>query len=154
MSSVIATPQAMAVAASDLANLGSILGVANSAAAATTTQVAAAAADEVSAAIAALFGAHGQAYQALSTQATAFHHQFVQTLTAGAGSYAGAEATAASVLQNALDVLNAPVQAATGRPLFGDGANGAPGTGANGGPGGWLIGNGGAGGSGTAGASG
>ncbi|KCL23729.1 hypothetical protein W072_04062, partial [Mycobacterium tuberculosis TB_RSA162] len=31
----------------------------------------------------------------------------------------------------------------TGRPLIGNGANGAPGTGADGAPGGWLIGNGG-----------
>nr|WP_223163860.1 PE family protein [Mycobacterium simiae] len=43
----------------------------------------AAGADEVSAAIAALFGTHGQAYQAyraLSAQAVAFHQQFVQLL--------------------------------------------------------------------------
>ncbi|AHM07497.1 Pe-pgrs family protein [Mycobacterium tuberculosis variant bovis BCG str. ATCC 35743] len=32
-----------------------------------------------------------------------------------------------------LNSINAPVLAATGRPLIGNGANGAPGTGANGG---------------------
>ncbi len=36
----------------------------------------------------------------------------------------------------------------TGRPLFGNGANGVPGTGQAGGAGGWIIGNGGAGGTG------
>ncbi len=42
----------------------------------------------------------------------------------------------------------------TGRPLFGNGADGAPGTGQAGGDGGWLIGNGGAGGSGATGRAG
>ena len=40
----------------------------------------------MSAAIAAVFSAHGQSYQALSAQAAAFHDQFVQALTASAGS--------------------------------------------------------------------
>jgi PPE-repeat protein len=35
------------------------------------------AADDVSAAIAALFAAHGQEYQTLASQAEAFHDQFV-----------------------------------------------------------------------------
>ncbi|MET2805003.1 PE family protein, partial [Mycobacterium tuberculosis] len=43
-------------------------------------------------------------------------------------------------------MLNAPTQALLGRPLVGNGANGAPGTGANGGDGGILFGSGGAGG--------
>ncbi|CKR76816.1 PE family protein [Mycobacterium tuberculosis] len=38
----------------------------------------AAAHDEVSAAIAALFSAHGQAYQAASAQAAAFHTRFIR----------------------------------------------------------------------------
>ncbi|MEQ0810188.1 PE family protein [Mycobacterium tuberculosis] len=111
----------------------------------------AAGADEVSTAIAALFGAHGQAYQALSAQAQAFHAQFVQALTSGGGAYAAAEAAAVSPL---LDPINEFFLANTGRPLIGNGANGAPGTGANGGDGGWLIGNSGAGGSGAAGVNG
>ncbi|MXI82010.1 PE domain-containing protein, partial [Mycobacterium tuberculosis] len=49
-------------------------------------------ADEVSAAVADLFGAHAQAYQALSAQAALFHEQFVQALTAAAGRYASTEA--------------------------------------------------------------
>ncbi|PHO58815.1 hypothetical protein B6F24_04500, partial [Mycobacterium tuberculosis variant bovis] len=45
--------------------------------------------------------------------------------------------------------VNAPIQAVTGRPLIGNGANGAPGSGAPGGHGGWLFGGGGTGGSGV-----
>ncbi len=101
--------------------------------------------------MAALFSGHAQAYQALSAQAALFHEQFVRALTAGAGSYAAAEAASAAPLEGVLDVINAPALALLGRPLIGNGANGAPGTGANGGDGGILIGNGGAGGSGAAG---
>ncbi len=97
--------------------------------------------------MAALFSGHAQAYQALSAQAALFHEQFVRALTAGAGSYAAAEAASAAPLEGVLDVINAPALALLGRPLIGNGANGAPGTGANGGDGGILIGNGGAGGS-------
>ncbi|MCN4207638.1 PE family protein, partial [Mycobacterium tuberculosis] len=149
MSFVIAAPEALVAVASDLAGIGSALAEANAAALAPTTALLAAGADEVSAAIAALFGAHGQAYQTVSAQASAFHAQFVQALTGGGGAYAAAEAAAVSPL---LAPINAQFVAATGRPLIGNGANGAPGTGANGGPGGWLIGNGGAGGSGAPGA--
>jgi hypothetical protein len=45
-----------------------------------------AAADEVSAAIAALFGRYGREYQAIAAQADALHEQFVQALNAGGGS--------------------------------------------------------------------
>ncbi|MEK1283374.1 PE family protein, partial [Mycobacterium ulcerans] len=94
--------------------------------------------DEVSAAVAAMFDAQGQAYQLLSARAAAFHEQFLQALSGGGASYAAGEAAAVSPL---LDAINAPVLADTGRPLIGNGANG--------GAAGWLIGNGGAGGSGT-----
>ncbi|AIH43483.1 hypothetical protein IQ48_15785, partial [Mycobacterium tuberculosis] len=63
MSFVIAAPEAIAAAATDLASIGSTIGAANAAAAANTTAVLAAGADQVSVAIAAAFGAHGQAYQ-------------------------------------------------------------------------------------------
>ncbi|MGB9304118.1 MAG: PE family protein, partial [Mycobacterium sp.] len=149
MSFVIAAPEFLTVAASDLANIGSTVGAANAAAAASTTGVLAAGADEVSAAVAALFDAHAQAYQALSAQAKYFHIQFVQLMNAGSASYAAAEAANASPMQQLLDVINAPTQALLGRPLIGDGADGAAGTGQNGGDGGILIGNGGKGGSGA-----
>ncbi len=154
MSFVLAMPEVLGSAATDLAALGSVLGAADAAAAATTTGIVAAAQDEVSAAIAALFSAHGRAYQVASAQAAAVHAQFVEALSAGAGAYASAEAAGAAVLanpaqsvqQDLLAAVNAQSVALTGRPLIGNGANGAPGTGANGAPGGWLLGNGGAGG--------
>ena len=148
----------MTAAATDLANIGSTISSANSAALGPTSSVVAAGADEVSAAVTALFGAHAQAYQALSAQAAQFHQQFVQLINGGAAQYAAAEAANSSPLQtfehDVPGVINAPSQALTDRPLIGNGAIGPPGTGANGGNAGWLFGNGGAGGSGSPGASG
>ncbi len=80
MSYVIAVPDMLAAAGADVAGIGSSLRAANVTAATPTTAVVVAAADEVSAAIAALFSGHGQAYQALSARAAAFHSQFVQAL--------------------------------------------------------------------------
>ncbi|MCV7102984.1 PE family protein, partial [Mycobacterium palustre] len=163
MSFLTAVPEVLATAATDLANIGSTLTAANAAAVAPTTRILVAAQDEVSTAIAELFSGHAQAYQALSAQGAAFHDQFVRALTAGAGAYASAEAQnvaafaanpAQTVGQEFLNAVNAPIQAATGRPLIGNGANAAPGSGLNGAPGGWLIGDGGAGGSGAAGVAG
>lgn len=111
-------------------------------------RVLAAGADEVSAAVASLFSGHAQAYQTLGTQAAAFHERFIQALSTAAGAYGSAEAANASPLQQALNVINAPTQTLLGRPLIGNGTNGAPGTGQAGGPGGLLYGNGGNGGSG------
>jgi hypothetical protein len=143
---VIAAPEFVTAAASDLANVGSTISTANATAAAPTTGVLAAGADEVSATVATLFGAHGQAYQAISAQTAAFHQQFVQLINFGAGSYAAAEAANASPLQSTqqdlLGVINAPTQAALGRPLIGNGAN-ATAPGGSGGAGGLLWCNGG-----------
>jgi PE family len=99
MSSVTAAPELISTAATDLANIGSNLSAAHTAAAASTVTVLPAAADEVSASIAHLFSAHAQDYQALAGRAAAFHQQFMQNLTASAGSYASAEAANAAVLQ-------------------------------------------------------
>lgn len=149
MSYVIASSPIVAAVASDLTSLGSTISAANAAAATATTRMAAAAADEVSTAIAMLFSRHAQAYQQLSAQAAVFHDQFVQNLNVAAGSYTAAEAANVTPLQMLLDMVNAPTLALVGRPLIGNGANGAPGNGANGADGGILIGNGGAGGSGA-----
>lgn len=143
MSFVIAAPEFLTAAAMDLASIGSTVSAASAAASAPTVAILAAGADEVSIAVAALFGMHGQAYQALSVQASAFHQQFVQALTAGAYSYASAEAAAVTPLQQLVDVINAPFRSALGRPLIGNGANGKPGTGQDGGAGGLLYGSGG-----------
>jgi PE family len=99
MSSVIAAPDLIATAATDLAAIGSTVSAAHMTAAAPTVAVIPAAADEVSAGIAHVFSAHAQDYQALAGQAAAFHEQFVQHLTASAGSYASTEAANAAVLQ-------------------------------------------------------
>ncbi|BBX96075.1 PE family protein [Mycobacterium lacus] len=155
MSFVIATPETVAAAAADLVNIGSAIDDANAAAAALTTELVPAAKDEISAAIARLFGAYAQEYQALGVQAAAFHGQLVQALNAGAGAYAAAEAANASLLQTAqqdvLNAVNAPTRALLGRPLIGDGANGTTvnGVGQPGGAGGILYGNGGNGGNST-----
>lgn len=108
MSYVLATPEMVAAAANNLAQIGSTLSAANAAALAPTTGVLAAGADEVSAAVASLFSGHAQAYQTLGTQAAAFHERFIQALSTAAGAYGSAEAANASPLQQALNVINAP----------------------------------------------
>lgn len=114
MSYLIATPELVSAAAADLAGIGSTMSAANAAAAAATTGVIPAALDEVSARIAAMFAAHGEAYQALSAQAALFHEQFVQALNAGASAYANAEANVVRTLASA---VAAPAQAASANPV-------------------------------------
>ncbi|WP_141120141.1 PE family protein, partial [Mycobacterium malmoense] len=101
MSFVFATPEYVAAAASDLARIGWTITSANSVALGPTSNVLAPGADEVSASIAALFGAHSQVYQALSAQAAAFHEQFVQLMNGGAAQYLAAEAANTTPLQSA-----------------------------------------------------
>ncbi|OBJ48485.1 PE domain-containing protein [Mycobacterium sp. 1423905.2] len=165
MSAVLVAPAILETVATEVAQIGSVISATNLVAALPTTGVVAAAADEVSAAIATLFGAHAQEYQVVAAQAAAYHEQFVGALSAAAASYAGAEAAIAAGFQTwvydpvhtagqawihsplglALDpVLNAPTNVLLGRPLIG---NGAAGTAAapTGGAGGLLFGDGGAG---------
>ena len=125
MSSVIAAPELIATAATDLRNIGSTLSAAHTAAATSTTAMAAAAEDEVSAAIAAVFSAHGQDFQALGAHAAAFRAQFVQALTAGARSYVSAEAAnVAAFTANPAQTIGRDL---TGHSLIGNGASGAAG---------------------------
>lgn len=114
MSFVIAAPDLVEAAAQDLASIRSALSQAAAAAAGPTTGIVAAGGDEVSMAISQLFGAHGQAFQALSAQATAFHEEFVSLLTAGAAAYGNAEATGAQLL---LSAVNGPAEALFGQPV-------------------------------------
>ena len=72
--------------------IGSTISAAGANAAGQTTGLLAAAEDEVSAAIANLFGAYGQEYQAVLSQAATFHNSFTQALAAAASAYAQAEA--------------------------------------------------------------
>ncbi|PHO57376.1 PE PGRS family protein, partial [Mycobacterium tuberculosis variant bovis] len=152
MSFVVTAPPVLASAASDLGGIASMISEANAMAAVRTTALAPAAADEVSAAIAALFGSHGQHYQAISAQVAAYQERFVLALSQASSTYAVAEAASATPLQQIeqalLGVINTPTEALVGRKLIGDGAHGAPGTGQAGGAGGILWGNGGNGGSG------
>jgi len=111
MSSVIATPDLIATAATDLAAIGSTVSAAHMTAAARTVAVIPAAADEVSAGIAHVFSAHAQDYQGLAGQAAAFHEQFVQHLTASAGSYASTEAANAALLQPAAAIADSSTNA-------------------------------------------
>jgi hypothetical protein len=123
MSYVIAAPEMMTSAAADLATIGSNVDAAHTAAATRTTAVLPAAADEVSASIAHLFSAHAANYQAMAAQAAAFNDQFVQHLTASAGSFAHAEAANTALLQpltaSAASIGNA-VAAVPGQALLND----------------------------------
>lgn len=109
MTSLITEPQLLATAAEDVSEIRSAIGAAKSAAATPTTSVTAAAADEVSAAAAKLFGGFGQEYQALLSQASAFHEEFASLLASAGLNYSAAESANAGTF--------APVAAVTG--LFG-----------------------------------
>lgn len=172
MSFLVLAPDMLQSAATDIAQIADVVRTGNLAALLSTTPLAAGA-DEVSAAIASLFGAHANEYQAAAAQAAMYHEQFVSVLTGSAASYADAEATIVTSLQaaasngfqtsvygpihaagqawivspfgEALDpIVNAPTNMLLGRALIG---NGAAGTAAKptGGAGGILFGDGGAG---------
>jgi hypothetical protein len=114
MSFVLVTPELLEVAAADAAEIGVALRTAHLSAVIPTTVLEAAGADEVSASIAALFGAHAQEYQAAAARAAAQYEQFVRTLGAAAPSYAGAEAAIAASMRGALGpLLASPVTAAS-----------------------------------------
>ena len=102
MSSLTAVPELITTAATDLGNIGSTLSEANAAAATQTMGVLAAAEDQVSAAVAAMFSAHGQGYQALSAHAAAFHGQFVATLASSLSAYHTTEAASVNALRSAV----------------------------------------------------
>jgi PE family len=118
MPDVTATPELIASAATDLANNGASLDAAHLTAAPPTVAVLPAAADEVSVGIADFFARHAQDYQARAGQAAAFHEQFVQSLSAGAGAYAAAEAANAAVLQPAAAAAGSITSAITS--IWGD----------------------------------
>src|SRR5215472_58492 len=115
MSYLVAAPEFVASAATDLSHIGSGLTAANAVAAAPTTGVLAAAGDEVSAAIAAVFSAHAKDFQALNAQAAAFHAEFVRALSGAGAAYSLTEAANAAPLgtveQGVLGVINAPTEA-------------------------------------------
>jgi hypothetical protein len=111
VSSVIAAPELMVAAATDLATIASTVSAAHITAAVPTVAVMPAAADEVSVSIAHLFSLHAQDFQGLASQAAAFHEQFVQHLTASARSYASAEAASTWSLQPAIAIAGSQISA-------------------------------------------
>jgi len=96
MASVNVSPELVTAAAQNAAGIGATLSESGF----NALSVVAAADDEVSTAIAAVFSAHGQAFQALRAQAATFHTQFVQALSEAAAAYAAAEAAIAQTLQS------------------------------------------------------
>jgi hypothetical protein len=125
---VSVNPGVMTAAATHLANIGATVSDANAAAAALTTELVPAAEDEVSAAIAGLFGISARSFHALAAQAAAFHDRFVRAVNASAGSYLAAESANAAALfqtaqQDLLGAVNAPAEALLGRPPIGTGTS-------------------------------
>jgi hypothetical protein len=87
-------------------NIGSAISTASWNAAGPTTGLLPAAEDDVSAAIAKLFGAYGQEYQAVVSQAAAFHNEFTQTLAAAGNAYLEAEAANSALASGPSNALN------------------------------------------------
>src|SRR5262249_30244487 len=102
MSFVLVARDMLESASDALARVDSAVRAANLAWAAATTELPAAGADEVSAAIAKLFGAHAQEYHAAAVQAAKWHEQFVRSLRATSASYADTEATIATSMREVL----------------------------------------------------
>jgi len=127
MSFLFATPEAVAAAATDLANIGSTINEAHAAAAALTTGLIPAARDEVSAAIAGLFGTYAHDYQALAAEFAELHDRFAQAVTASAGSYLAAEgANVTALLQTAQQNLGSLLTGGgTGSPVAAIAAGGS-----------------------------
>lgn len=118
MSYLATQPQLMTVAAENLAGIQTAIAEASASVAGPTTGLAVAAADEVSAAISTLFGTFGQEYQALISEAEAYHSAFVQALTAGANAYTQAESAAQSMVAGFTGAA-APAQTALQGTQFG-----------------------------------
>ncbi len=98
MEYVITAPETLAATAADVERIGAAIGTASAAAAGPISGLPAAAEDEVSAAVAKLFGVYGQEYQAVVRQAVAFHSEFAQALAAAGNAYAQAETGNAALM--------------------------------------------------------
>ncbi|PJE25299.1 MAG: hypothetical protein CK431_01560 [Mycobacterium sp.] len=105
MSYLIATPEALAAAVTDIAGIGSTLNAANAAAVGPTTKILAAGTDEISAAVASLFGGHALDYQSLSARVAAYQSQFMTALSVGAQRYAASELANGALLRGVAERL-------------------------------------------------
>ncbi len=112
MTKLLAQPQAMAMAAENVAGIGSAINQARAAAGAPITGVVAAAADQVSAATTTLFNTFGRQYQAVIKQAGLFHDEFVEALAAAGNACAEAEIVDATMVSEVSGRSWAPLQAA------------------------------------------
>lgn len=118
MSYLLAWPDVMSTAAADAAAIGTALSEAAAGAAGGTTGMAAAAADEVSAAIATVFNAYGQDWQALLGRMAALQGALAQALAGASNAYAAAEAAGQQALSatggtGALNPVNGAPRAAS-----------------------------------------
>ncbi len=143
---VVAAPEAVALASQDLTGIGETIKGATAAAAPSTTELVAAAHDEVSAAIANVFGNYAEEFQTLTAHAAQFHTQFGHALSTAGANYAASEASNVSLLVRGLQQqffdqgFFSPFIYLTGQPLFGKQAVGPVVTGTTGpGLGGRLI---------------
>jgi hypothetical protein len=98
MSFVNAVPEEVTAAAKNLAGIGAALASANAAAAVPTAGIESIAADAVSAALVAVFSAHGLGYQSLGNELAELHAQIVDALRSSARSYTAAEGENAAQL--------------------------------------------------------
>jgi hypothetical protein len=140
MSFITTAPEEVQAAARNLEAIRSMLAESSASAAAPTAGLVAAAEDQVSAQVAAFFGAFGQEYQVISAQAQAFHQQFVNLLSAGAGAYLGTDV--ANAEQSLLNAVNAPIQGLLGQAAGASGAAGAAASGMSAAPAAVLLGGG------------
>ncbi|OBI89820.1 PE domain-containing protein [Mycobacterium asiaticum] len=107
--SLVVAPEWIEAAAQELAGIRSALTDVSESIAASTTAIAPAAADEISAAIARVFGEFGEEFQIISAQTRAFHTGIVDLLGSTAGAYVGAETVnAAQVVTNSVSTALAP----------------------------------------------
>ncbi|WP_407684910.1 PE family protein [Mycobacterium sp. HUMS_1102779] len=125
MSYVLTSPQLMTTAAADLEAVDASIGAAQAAAAGSTSGVVAAGRDEVSAAVAAVFGAYGRAYRRAVEEAAAFHAEFTRALAAAGNAYAHAEAANAALLSGQTPIGSAAAPPLTALIMGGTG-NSAP----------------------------
>ena len=124
MSYVIATPQALTTVAADLANIGSTLQGASATAAGPTHNLLAAAEDEVSTAIAQLFGSHAQAVPCPQRAGGGLPQRVHPHPVRERGSYAASPRPPTPADAGRASRGNASTDRLLGRPLIGNGANG------------------------------
>lgn len=114
MTDLLARPNAMAMAAEDLAGIGSGIDHARAAAASPITGMVPPAADEISAATTTVFNAFGAECQAVIEQAAVFHQEFTAALVTAGNAYVQAEFVNAKIVTDVSQV--AQVSRVSGSP--------------------------------------